>query len=53
MIKRKVKTDNLSLGRSVLYGGIRFIEYLLHFSYKLPLKKWQARGDAEKNSFRK
>ncbi|KAL4152921.1 hypothetical protein QTP88_000754 [Uroleucon formosanum] len=48
MVKREVKTDNLSFGISVLHGWIRFFECLLHLSYKLPLKKWQARGDVEK-----
>lgn len=45
MIKREVKTDNLAFGLSVLYGWIRFFKGLLHFSYKLPLEKWQVRGD--------
>lgn len=45
MIQRDVKTDNLEFGLSVLHGWIRFFECLLHIAYKLPLKKWQARGD--------
>jgi len=53
MVKREVKTDNLSFGISVLHGWIRFFECLLHLSYKLPLKKWQARGDVEKKLFQK
>lgn len=53
MVKREVKTDNLSFWISVLHGWIHFFECLLHLSYKLSLKKWQARGDVEKNCFRK
>ena len=48
MIKKEVKTENLQFGLSVLHGWIRFFEYLLHVSYKLPIKKWQARTMQEK-----
>jgi len=44
----EVKTDNLSFGLSILHGWIRFFECLLHLSYKLPLKKWQAREEGDK-----
>jgi len=44
MIERKIKTENLEFGLSVLHGWIRMFECLLHVAYKLPLKKWQARG---------
>lgn len=45
MIKRKIKTENLEFGLSILHGWIRMFECLLHISYKLPIKKWQARGN--------
>lgn len=48
MLTREVKTENLEFGLSVLHGWIRFFENLLHLAYKLPLKKWQARGDDDK-----
>lgn len=35
--------DALKFGLSVLHARIRFFESLLHLSYKLPIKKWQAR----------
>lgn len=45
MITRPISTQNLQFGISVLHGWIRFFECLLHISYKLPIQKWQARGD--------
>ena len=48
MIKIDIKTENLAFGLSVLHGWIRMFECLLHLSYKLPLKKWQCRGNEEK-----
>ncbi|XP_017473241.1 PREDICTED: uncharacterized protein LOC108364163 [Rhagoletis zephyria] len=47
-IKKEINTDNLQFGLSILHGWIRFFECLLHLSYKLPIKKWQARSDSEK-----
>lgn len=44
MIIRDINTENLGFGLSVLHGWIRMFECLLHLGYKLPLKKWQARG---------
>lgn len=44
MILRKTSTENFGFGLSVLHGWIRMFECLLHLAYKLPLKKWQARG---------
>lgn len=45
MINRQITTENLQFGLSILHGWIRFFECLLHVAYKLPIKKWQARGD--------
>lgn len=45
MISMKINTENLKFGISVLHGWIRFFESLLHLAYKLPIKKWQARGE--------
>lgn len=36
--------SNYEFGLSTLHGWIRCFECLLHLSYKLPLKTWQARG---------
>lgn len=48
MIVREVRTDTLEFGLSILHGWIRFFECLLHLSYKIPIKKWQARSDEDK-----
>lgn len=40
-----------SIGMSTLHAWIRFFEWLLHVAYKLPLKKWQARGAEYKKNF--
>ncbi|KAK5648375.1 hypothetical protein RI129_003267 [Pyrocoelia pectoralis] len=45
MINRAITTENLEFGLSVLHGWIRMFECLLHLAYKLPIKKWQARGN--------
>ena len=44
MLTRKITENNLEFGLSVLHGWIRFFESLLYLAYKLPIKKWQARG---------
>lgn len=44
-----VDETKLEFGLSILHGWIRFMECLIHVSYKLPLKKWQARRPEEKN----
>lgn len=48
ILKREVKEENLKFGMSTLHAWIRFFESLLHLSYKLDLKKWQARTGDEK-----
>lgn len=35
-------------GLSTLHARIRFFELIIHLSYKLPLKKWQARHEEDK-----
>lgn len=40
--------EALKFGLSVLHARIRLFESVLHLSYKLPIKKWQARSDEEK-----
>lgn len=47
-IKKEIKIENLQFEISVLHGWIRFFECLLDVAYKLPIKKWQARGDDDK-----
>lgn len=46
---KDIKTEALRFGLSTLHARIRLFETLLHIAYKLPLKKWQARGQEEKN----
>lgn len=48
MIARNVNTETLQFGLSVLHGWIRFFECLIHLSYKIPIKKWQARSEDDK-----
>lgn len=43
-----VPDSMLTFGLSVLHTWIRFFECLIHLAYKLPLKKWQARGTEDK-----
>lgn len=40
--------DALKFGLSILHARIRLFESLLHLSYKIPLKKWQARSQEHK-----
>lgn len=40
--------SRLSFGLSILHAWIRFFECILHVAYKLPLKKWQVRGEGNK-----
>ncbi|XP_065677602.1 uncharacterized protein LOC136092898 [Hydra vulgaris] len=46
--EKDVKPDTLKFGLSILHARIRIFEKLLHLSYKLPIKKWQARSENEK-----
>lgn len=48
MIIKEINVETLKFGISILHGWIRFLESLLHLSYKIPIKKWQARGENEK-----
>lgn len=45
----EINVEALQFGLSILHARIRFFESLLHLVYKLPLKKWQARTQAEKD----
>lgn len=40
--------NNFEYGLSSLHAHIRFFECLIHISYRLNIKKWQVRDDAEK-----
>ena len=46
--KKKVDSESLDMGLSTLHMWIRFMECLLHISYMLQVKKWQARGVRDK-----
>lgn len=46
--KRKIDESNLRFGLSTLHAWIRLFECLLHLSYKLEIKKWQARSTDDK-----
>lgn len=45
-----VNADNLVFGLSTLHAWIRCFECLLHISYRLDIKKWQARSESDKAS---
>ncbi|XP_075979633.1 uncharacterized protein LOC142978911 [Anticarsia gemmatalis] len=47
--RREVRAESLQFGLSILHARIRFFENLLHLSYKLPIKKWQLRQQADKD----
>lgn len=47
-IKKDVDIEALSFGLSILHARIRLFESILHLSYKLPVKKWQLRSEADK-----
>lgn len=42
ILKRKINEDHLQYGISSLHAWIRFFECLIHISYRLEIKKWQA-----------
>ena len=48
--KKKVNEKALQLGLSTLHCWLRCFEYILHLSYKLENKKFQARTSSEKES---
>lgn len=48
MAVQQLNHDAIEFGLSVLHARIRFLEFVLRLAYKLPLKKWQARSDSDK-----
>lgn len=44
-VLRFINEDSLQYGLSILHAWIRFYEYFLHVSYRLEIRKWQARGN--------
>lgn len=44
------KQEHFGFGLSTLHAWIRCFECLLHISYKLDIKKWQARSNEDKTS---
>ena len=48
VLKHEVDQSTLGFGLFTLHAWIRFYECLLHLSYKLTIKKWQARNESEK-----
>ena len=46
--KRSLSNDGIMYGLSTLHAWIRTMECCLHLSYKMPIKKWQARTKEEK-----
>lgn len=50
MLEKKIHEENLQYGISSLHAWIRCFESCIHVSYKLGIKKWQARSDSEKEN---
>lgn len=48
VLKANVDETASKFGLSTLHAWIRFFENLLHLSYKLSIKKWQARDNKDK-----
>lgn len=46
----EIDKSALQFGLSILHARIRFFESILHLAYKLPVKKWQIRSQADKNA---
>ena len=47
-IKKDVDDEALSFGLSILHASIRLFESILHLCYKIPVKTWQLRSEADK-----
>lgn len=50
--RREENPDTFKFGLSILHSRIRLFESLLHLSYKIPIKKWQARSISEKQLYK-
>lgn len=48
MIKKTINEESVKFGMSTLHAWIRFFECCFHISYKLDIKKCQARTDKDK-----
>jgi hypothetical protein len=46
--KRDVDVTTYRFGLSTLHAWIRFLECLLHISYRLEIKRWQAPGEDQR-----
>lgn len=48
----KARPHTLQYGISPLHAWIRFFECILHIAYRIELRTWQVRGEAQKITFR-
>jgi hypothetical protein len=48
IVKTDVDVTTYRFGLSTLHEWIRFLECLLHISYRLELRKWQTRGEEDR-----
>lgn len=46
------KPSTLKYGVSPLHAWIRFLEFVLHLSYRIAIKKWQVRNPEDKNTIK-
>lgn len=53
LLQKQYPTSSFKFGISVLHSYLRCYEYLLHKSYKLEIKQWQARGREAKDKIKK
>jgi len=51
VFEKSPKAEHYRFGLSILHSWIRFFECILHIAYRLPLKKWQVRGEKNKELF--
>ena len=50
-LQKPTNQKSFEFGLSPLHAYIRFFEYFIHVSYKINIKKWQARTPEEKQEF--
>ena len=49
VVQKKTLEGNIRHDVSTFHAWIKILEYMLHISYKMPIMKWQARTEDEKN----
>lgn len=50
IVQKQVESDYYKFGMSSLHAWIQSMEYILHISYNLKIKKWSVRNIQEKTA---